>query len=236
MSTKNQEKRDLKYNEWARKYPAVISMMFPLLISVFLYQKYTEDLNTVRYIVGVIISFGTIIPAVLFFYQLFIREVAIILVEKPLYCVLGRPCVNLIYGKWTVLSKQRRKRIKEKLKTKYRIYPPSHGKRGIKRVIYREIFELIREECRDNSVAFEYNCIYGFFRNLSGGLFMDLFFCLGLSYMNIRLQLGIESLLFVSMITIGTLLLLCIVFTYTSAVKYVKRVYVIFEQSKFDNC
>lgn len=77
MSNINQENRDRKYNEWARRNPAIVSIVFPLLVAVYFFQKNSVELSDVRYIVGAILSFGSIIPALFFFYQSSIREFSI---------------------------------------------------------------------------------------------------------------------------------------------------------------
>ena len=58
MSEVNQENRDKKYNDWARRNPAIVSIVFPLLAAVYFFQEYTAELDEVRYIVGGVLSFG----------------------------------------------------------------------------------------------------------------------------------------------------------------------------------
>ena len=108
MSEVNQENRDKKYNEWARRNPAIISIVFPLLVAVYFFQEYYDELSDVRYIVGAILSFGSIIPALFFFYQSSIREFSILFVERPLFWVFGRPSSNLMKKKKLQQMKQQR--------------------------------------------------------------------------------------------------------------------------------
>ena len=233
MSEINQEKRDQKYNVWARRNPAIVSIVFPLLIAVYLFQKYTTELSNVRYIVGVVLSFGSIIPALLFFYQSSIRELSVLFVEKPLFLIFGRPAVNLMQKSDNTISEKRKERILEKANAAgiYAIYTDSNDCKDKKKnkKIVREAFESIREYCRENPVVFEFNCTYGFFRNLSGGLIFDLFLCGFLAILNSRKQLDIETILSVSVVVLVVLLLFCLVCTYCSAARYAKRVYVIYD-------
>lgn len=239
MSEINQENRDCKYNEWARRNPAIVSIVFPLLIAVYMFQQYTIELSNVRYIVGVVLSFGAIIPALLFFYQSSIREISVLLVEKPLFAIFGRPAVNLMKKENKTLSNRRKDNIIKKAKEIGFIVVYTDGKDRKERkensIIGREAFETIREYCRDNPIVFEFNCSYGFFRNLSGGLIVDLLLCFLLSIINCKKQLGIENILGVSAILLGVLFAFCLICTYFSEKRYAKRVYVAFEQLKINS-
>lgn len=233
MSEINQELRDRKYNEWARRNPAIVSIVFPLLAAFYFFQEYTAELNDVRYVVGVVLSFGSIIPALLFFYQSSIREISVLLVEKPLFFIFGRPAVNLMKKKCGILSEQRKERILKKAQAANigAIYTDGDTPKGFcaRRKAAREAFEIIRETCRENPVVFEFNCTYGFFRNLCGGLIVDLLICWGLCIINNKEQLGMETLINTSAWVIASLLVFCLVCTYFAAMRYAKRVYVIYD-------
>lgn len=233
MSEINQELRDRKYNEWARRNPAIVSIVFPLLMVVFFFQKNTTELSNIRYIVGVVLSFGSIIPALFFFFQSSIREIAVLLVERPLFFVFGRPASNLMKKCNCQLSQQRKERILNKAKAKgiEAIITDADKSIGVyeRRIKAREAFEKIREFCREDPLLFEFNCTYGFFRNLCGGLIVDMLVCAGLAVYNRCEQLGMEHLLIISIIILACLLLFCLICTYFSAVRYAKRVYVLFD-------
>lgn len=233
MNEVNQEHRDAKYNNWARRNPAIVSLVFPLLIVVYFFQEYTAELSSVRYIVGVVLSFGAIVPALLFFFQSSIREISVLLVEAPLFFILGRPAANLMKKKNCILSAQRKERIMKKARENgiEAIYTDGDMPKGCfdRRRIAREAFERIRETCRENPVVFEFNCTYGFFRNLSGGLVVDLLICIALSILNSNYLLGIETIISVSAKFLVVLLVFCLICTYISAIRYAKRVYVLYD-------
>ena len=233
MSEVNQELRDRNYNIWARRNPAIVSIVFPLLAVIYFFQKYTAELSSVRYIVGVILSFGSIIPALFFFYQSSIREISVLLVEWPLFSIFGRPAVNLMKRKNSILSSQRKERIIAKAKAAgIDAFYTDEGKSEScfnRRKRVREAFEKIRESSRENPILFEFNCTYGFFRNLSGGLIVDLIICGGLAYYNCKYLLNVEQLIGVSVLIIAILLFFSLVCTYFSAIRYAKRVYVLYD-------
>lgn len=236
MSEYSQADLDKKYNEWARRNPAIISIVFPLLVAVYFFQEYTEELSNIRYLVGVVLSFGSIVPALIFFYQFALREVSIWCIEEPLYLLLGRPAVNIMRKNNCTISRTRKERILEIARNEGidaifvdEKVPKSRRERRQKA---REAFELIREDCRDNSIAFEYNCIYGFFRNLSGGILFDFVLFKLISRLDIfvRVIKKYDASFVVSCCSIALLILLvvCVFCTYSSAIKYAKRVYVLY--------
>lgn len=233
MNEVNQEHRDRKYNEWARRNPAIVSIVFPLLVVVYFFQEYTAQLDNVRYIVGVVISFGSIVPALLFFYQSSIREISVLLVEKPLFFLFGRPSINMMRKCGWILSEQRKERIIKKANAEGidAIYTDGNTPKGYfaRRKMVREAFERIREKCRDNAILFDFHCTYGFFRNLSGGLIVDLLFCWELCILDTKLVLGIGDIVNICSMIIATLFLFCLVCTYYAAIRYAKRVYVIYD-------
>ncbi len=230
MSEINQEFRDKKYNEWARRNPAIVSIVFPLIVVIYFYQNNTEELSSIRYLVGVVLSFGSIVPALFFFFQSAVREISVLLVEFPLFLIFGRPAVNLLKKNNAILSSQRKRRIIAKARQEGITIPTINGNNiCAKRKITREAFERIREKCRENPVLFEFNCTYGFFRNLSGGLIVDLIICACLKTYNKMYTLGAESLVCISFFILIVLLLFCIICTYYSAIRYAKRVYVAYD-------
>lgn len=233
MSEINQELRDKKYNELARRNPAIVSIVFPLLVALYFYQENTAELDKVRYVVGILFSFGAIIPALLFFLQSSIREISVLFVEKPLFAIFGRPAVNLMKENNGSLSQQRKERIVEKVKAAGIEIVYANGNtlkdRKTRYKSTREAFEKIREDCRESSIVFDFNCTYGFFRNLSGGLIVDLLICTGVAIVNCRQQLGIEDKINISFLVLGSLFLFCVICAYFAAVRYAKRVYVLYD-------
>lgn len=238
MSEFSQENRDKKYNDWARRNPAIVSIVFPLLVAVYFFQEYTAELNTVRYLVGVVLSFGTIIPALFFFYQSSIREISIMLVECPLFRIFGRPSVNYMKKDNSTLTDERKMRIIEKAKKSnislLIIEEEKESAKKQKQTVL-EAYESIREICRENPILFEFNCTYGFFRNLSGGLIVDLGICVMLAIFNELRQLGIGDMLLYSTIVIIVLLVFCYLCTYFSAKRFAKRVYVLYDSDKIQS-
>ena len=131
-------------------------------------------------------------------------------------------------------SADRKSKIKKKVKEKYDISIPEAEKVfkcSLKRdTDYRqkvnEAVSLIREDTRHDSILFEYNCIYGFYRNLAGGMLLNIimlavlyFFCDSEAYIDILRWGGYVML---------SLLGISLLFVRTSGKRYATRLYVVF--------
>lgn len=227
------EKRDKKYNRWARQYPACICMSFWLVI--FLYYLITTDeieMDNVKYIFNTILSLGSIVPSLFFLYMFVIRDISKWL-EDVIYALLGKPTTNLLTLEDSTFSKERQRNIRQKIATEYNYEFNETGnysktdKAYCKRI--DEAVQNIREMTRDSNILFEFNCIYGFYRNLSGGLLLNLLF------MIIALLFPIERNLFLGLIFINlSIFILSLFFTISNGKRYAKRLYIVFLMTKKD--
>lgn len=241
MADFDQEKRDKKYNLWARKYPAFVSLVFPLLGVIYVFFGGVKDIkgldeaySDIEVILKVLLVFGSIIPALFFFYIFTIREVAMSIIPRLMNKFFEINTTKLLLGKDKTFSADRKKKIKDKVKEKYDISIPETEKvykRSLKRDYdYRqkvnEAVTLIREDTRHDSILFECNCIYGFYRNLAGGMLLNLIMLLGFYFFsdsgtyNELLKCGGYVML--------SVLGLSLLFVRTSGKRYATRLYVVF--------
>lgn len=241
MADFDQEKRDKKYNLWARKYPAFVSLVFPLLGVIYVFFGGIKDINglneeysDIEVVLKVLLVFGSIIPALFFFYIFSIREVAMSIIPPVMNKLFEINTTKLLLGKDKTFSADRKSKIKKKVKEKYDISIPEAEKVfkcSLKRdTDYRqkvnEAVTLIREDTRHDSILFEYNCIYGFYRNLAGGMLLNIimlavlyFFCDSEAYIDILRWGGYVML---------SLLGISLLFVRTSGKRYATRLYVVF--------
>ena len=241
MADFDQEKRDKKYNLWARKYPAFVSLVFPLLGVIYVFFGEVKDIkelnnaySDIEVILKVLLVFGSIIPALFFFYIFTIREVAMSIIPRLMNNLFEINTTKLLLGKDKTFSADRKKRIKDKVKEKYDISIPEAEKvfkRPLKRDNdYRqkvnEAVTLIREDTRHDSILFEYNCIYGFYRNLAGGMLLNIIMLVVL-YLSSDSGTYIELLKWVFYIMLSVLGL-SLLFVRTSGKRYATRLYVVF--------
>lgn len=228
------EKRDKKYNRWARQYPACICLSFGLVI--FLYYLITTEkmeVDNVKYIFNTVLSLGSIVPALFFLYMFVIRDISKWL-EDCIYTLCGKPTTNLLTIEDTTFSKDRQNDIRQKITTEFICQFNAGGNYSKTNKDYcksvDEVVQNIREKTRESNILFEFNCIYGFYRNLSGGLLLNL-----LLLMLIFLLFPIERNLIAGLFLIDlSLLILSLIFTVSNGKRYAKRLYIVYLMTKKD--
>ena len=242
MAEIDQEKRDKKYNQWARYYPAIVNLVFPLVVIVFAFfdkvhveGNLVKTVSRIELITKIVMVFGSIVPALFFFYVFFIREISMHVVERFMDWILGKKAINLLKEKNKTFSVDRKKKIKAKIKKDFKIEIPAQGKNWrlfpIKddfRRIVDEAFDRIREYTRPNAILFEYNCVYGFFRNLSGGLLFNFIILVFLRVFKVSFAPNVTSIIDIYWYIIPLLLIVSLIFTRTSGYTYSKRLYIVF--------
>lgn len=179
MEQKEKTERDKKYNLWARRMPAIICLIFPF--SIFLViafsQKAVKQDEIVWYVTKALAWGGAIFTALMFLLKAVIRDFSALLVDNLffnkryyshyMYRILmkkGRGISEASYDKIVKFQKEKRNiDIGEN-----NIAEDEKNKR-IKDVVYN-----IKNETREDNIVFEYNCFYGFYRNLLGGSIISL--------------------------------------------------------------
>lgn len=250
MENFDQEKRDKKYNQWARYYPAIVNLVFPLIVIVFAFfdkvnvqGDLPKTVSRIELITKIVLVFGSIVPALFFFYVFFIREISMHVVERIMDWFWGKKAINLLKEKNNTFSKDRKAAIKAKIKKDFKIEIPTQGKNRRffpKKDDFRrkvdEGFDRIREDTRPNAILFEYNCVYGFFRNLSGGLLFNFIVLILLCVFKVSIAPNIKGIIDIYWFAIPILLLVSLIFTRTSGYTYSKRLYIVFlNQEKTNN-
>lgn len=234
---KFQDARDKRYNDISRKQPAIISLVFPLICCLYFFHKKNEGIETVEYVIEIILSFGAIVPALLFFYTFVMREISILCIEKPMNYLSGKPVVNMMLSNNSTFEEHLKKQIKQYVKERMKIDLNNselldNGTEGEKyKRIINHVAGQIREieRVRDNAILFEFNCTYGFFRNLTGGFLFNIFMCFILLWINKYFELDLsENLLMVSLIFLVILFFICLLFTRRSSTRYAERLYNVF--------
>ena len=250
MTEIDQEKRDKKYNQWARHYPAIVNLVFPLIVIVYAFFdkiNVSNDLamtvSRIELITKIILVFGSVIPALFFFYVFFIRELSMHVVERSLDSIFGKKTINMLKANNHTFSDERKNKIKEKIKSDFGIdIPAEECKRWLFpskddfRIKANEAFDRIRENTRQNPILFEYNCVYGFFRNLSGGLLFNLFALFVILILKIEFKENLQEIISCYWYVIPIMLLISLVFIRTSGYTYSKRLFIVFlDQEKKEN-
>lgn len=232
----NQTERDKKYNSWARRQPAYISLVVPFIFILIYYNENQEKLSDVKYVVSLLLSLTGIVTSLFFFLSFFIRDMAKFIPEKLLWCISGTPTTNLLYDDFHLFTVSRKKDIRRKIKDRLAIDLESISDKSKKNEEYKkrvnEAVGRIREVTRPNAILFEYECIYGFYRNMAAAFLLDDLFIVFPIYMYCiyypdTLPYDSGNLIFIGGVLI-VLMILCIILTYINGVRYAKRLYVSF--------
>lgn len=232
----NQTERDKKYNSWARKQPAYISLLVPFVLILIYYNENQEKLSDVKYVVSLLLSLTSVITSLFFFLSFFIRDIAKLILEKILWGILGMPTTKLLYDNCHLFTVSRKEDIRKKIKDRFAIdlecIPDKNKKNKEYKKRVDEAVDRIKEATRPNAVLFEYECIYGFYRNMAIAFLLDdLFIVLPIYvyciYYPNTLPYNIENMTFLGIVLI-VFVILCVILTKINGVRYAKKLYVSF--------
>ena len=244
----DQEKRNKKYNRWARHFPAIVCLTFPLIIAVYVFfdniyidKDAKQIISRIELLSKTILIFGSLIPALFFFYVFSVREISMHVIERVLDYIFGKKGINMLKKKNMTFSDDRKEAIRGKIKNDFSIDIPKQGKNRrlfpIKDEFRRktdEAIDLIRENTRDNHILFEYNCVYGFFRNLAGGLLMNLIVLFVIVKFNISIPDVVKPIVELYKYIMPIMLLTALLFVRTSSYNYSKRLFIVYLNTKVE--
>lgn len=219
--------RDKKYNLWARKYPAIISLTIPIIFLLLVFQEQAKELSDAKYIVNLIVSATSILPATFFLYTFLLRDIAKVFPEK-LFKAIRYPTRYLLSADSDTFDDTLKQTIKDEIKNQFNIEilnTNEANKATVHHTIDKAV-SLIREKTRDNNILFEFNCIYGFYRNMTAGFMLDTLLVIVIDIYNpAHIPTNILTPL---TILISILTLLCLLLSYINGRRYAKRLYTVF--------
>lgn len=226
-------KRSKQYNDWARKRPAYIFLAITISIAVAMginnYVTLKEWSKALIYLV----SISAISTALFFLVRLTLRDVSKFYPEKIIFCDRLKPTNRLLYSTDSTYSEEKQKEIRMKIKSKKNIdlekfkIKTYKNKKYVKRV--DEAVAWLRDVTRFDDILFEYNCFYGFWRNLTAALCIDSLVVLFMSAVNkwlFPLPLG-QSLFWIA-IVILLFSILTTIAAYHNGRIYADKVYSVF--------
>lgn len=228
----NSKFNDNKYNLWGRKYPAIVCLTFPLLVIIYYFFDSLDDkMSQMTSVLKIILFFGSVIPSLFFFYMMTIRELSNIVIENFLNWLFGKPTSNMLLPKFPLISKECKEEIKKYLKEdgieldvngKYNGNDANRRNRKYRHRV-DEAVSMIKEEVRGDSILLEFNAVYGFFRNMTGGMLLNLLIWKLLNYLNTTFKCQCDTELWWSLWVIVALIVLGLFFAITSRYRYAKR-------------
>ena len=219
--------KDKKYNLWARKYPAIISLVVPLIFFMLIFQEQGKELSDAKYIANLVVSATGVLPAIFFLYTFLLRDTAKVFPEK-IFKETRYPTVFLLTDKSETFSTEQKQNIRKKIKDSFKIDLTNTNEQDSYKYI-NEAVALIREITRDNTILHEFNCIYGFYRNMTAGFAIDLVLLIGAIIYSHFTRIPITNdFLVTAMVVITILMLLCLYLSYKNGIRYAKRLYIVF--------
>lgn len=185
--------RNKIYERKARLYPVIISMLLPLFILIIISSQMLSTIFELKKIWNITIS---IIPATLITGALIygvkslVRSTSKALFQFPLFNEneTQMPTTELLLWKNNTISKQNKKIISKKIKKEIGLKLMSEEEEKMNekeaRLLIADAVKNIREKTRDNIILFNYNCNYGFIRNLMGANVWSLLFIISILILN----------------------------------------------------
>lgn len=229
QSVKNE--RDKKYNLWARRMPAVICLIFPF--SIFLVIAFSQNIvqqdKFVWYVTKILVWGGAIFTALMFLLKAVIRDLSAIIVDNLFFNELcySHYMYRILMKKGRGISEASYDRIVKYQKEKRCIDIDDtsiNEKEKLKRI--KDVVFNIKNKTREDNIVFEYNCFYGFYRNLVGGTLISAFLVYSSSHLfdSLIASTGIPITDYLYPILV-ILMLLSIVFMYYNDWKYAKKMF-----------
>ncbi|WP_314695090.1 hypothetical protein [Tannerella forsythia] len=229
----SKEKRNKKYNDWARTRPAYIFLAIPIVLGVTM--GINDYMATKLWGKALIYltSISTISAALFFLLKFTLRDISKLYPGKILFCDRLKPTTKLLYNNDSTYTEEQKAEIRKKIKSKKNIDLQKYklktyrNKKYVKRVDEAVVWLL--DVTRFDDILFEYNCMYGFWRNLTGALLIDALFVWGLTAVNkwlYTLPFG-NALEWLGGIMI-LLIILTTIITYNNGRIFAKKVYDVF--------
>lgn len=224
--------RDKKYNDWARNRPAYISLAIPCVYCLAYFNLYAEELSDFKYIITTLLGMSSVVGAVFFLYVFLIRDVSKILPGMILFARTIKPTTKVLLSTNNTFTDETKNLIREKINQLYQVNLDSIEDKTGKDKKYTQLIDdvvgRIRNDTRFDNILFEYNCIYGFYRNLSAGIIINIFILIvGIVYSN-YVEIPYSSTFFPLLLALIIFDLILIYFAYSSGMTYAKQMYNVF--------
>lgn len=230
MDQNAKNERDKKYNCWARKMPAVICLIFPFTIFLVIAfsQENVKGEDVVWYLTKAIAWGGAIFTALMFLLKAVIRDFSAMLVDNLFFNRMWRHYMyKILMEKGRGISEASYNRIVTFQKEKRQIDIGNVNideKEKLKRV--EDIVSDIKNKTREDNIVFEYNCFYGFYRNLLGGIIISsllVYFCSHIfGTLLAATNINITDYLYPILLL---LFCVCVIFMYYNDYKYAKKMF-----------
>lgn len=249
-----QKERDEKYNRWARKMPTTITISLPILLIIYIFfdSIAATSSNELLSLAKIILYFTTIISAFFFFGMFLLREIGTCLEKFKCFRIRESKILSDADDTLHPDTKQYIRELLEKTYNQGRKIKFNCKSNEDKKKL-KDIINLIKEETRNSSILFEYQCIYGFFRNLTGGMLLNSILAIFLKIMYfisysresnsvcinkiiekidaLKHPVSLNDVMTIYLIFSVVLTFVCWICTYRNSKRYVAKLFVTFEMT-----
>lgn len=227
------EKRSKVYYSKARIKPAYIFLVVPIFVGLAMgIDEFLETKMWGKALVYVL-SLGTISSALFFLLRLVLRDISLVYPGKILFCDRLKPITAMLYAADDEFTEENKTAIRKKIKSKKGIdlqslkHKTYKNKKYVKRV--DEAVNWLLDVTRFDDILFDYNCIYGFYRNLTAAIFMDGIVFFALAAINMwGMPLPLGRFFLWGGITCFVISFITTWFAYTNGRRYARRLYNVF--------
>jgi hypothetical protein len=185
--------RNKTYEKRARLYPVIVTMALPFgLLSYFLTSIIPVEYSLTTRIVISLIPTGLLTAAFSYYCKNLIRSISKWIFQFQFFKKNESymPTTELLLWNNDELTDDKKKRIREKIKNKFRVELPTKQSEAKNeqqsRKLIAEIVPQIREVTRDNDILFDYNCYFGSIRNALGGCVVAATLLVVLFFINLK--------------------------------------------------
>lgn len=224
--------RDKKYNDWARFRPAYISLVVPCVYCLLYFNLYGDKLSDLKYIITTLLGMSSIIGAMFFLYVFLIRDFSKIFPGMILFARTLKPTTRILLSGDTTFTEETKNKIREKILTRYNINLAAVTDKSGKDKNYTSLIEdavgRMLSDTRFDNILFEYNCIYGFYRNLTAGTFLNVIMLLVAIVFSYVDTIPYASTFMPVLITLLLFDIVVMYFAYNSGGTYAKQMYNVF--------
>lgn len=177
IDKETKEKRNAEYNLKARKYPAYLSLAIPIMLGVAMGVKDMVGAGMWIKVLTYLLSISAISAALLFLIRFMLQTIAKFYPERMLFCDRLKPTNRILYNNDHTYTEEQKMEIWKKIMFHRKIdlgkYRPKtyKNKKYVKRL--DEAVRWLIDVTRFDVILFEQNYLYGFWRNLTAGVFVD---------------------------------------------------------------
>ena len=177
IDKETKEKRNAEYNKKARKYPAYLSMVIPVILGVTMGAKDIMGANMWIKALVYLLSISTISAALLFLFRFSLRSIAKLYPGRILFSYRLKPTTRILFSNDNTYTEEQKTDIRKRIFAQKNIdlqkYRPKtyKNKKYVKRV--DEAVAWLLDVTRFDEILFEHNYMFGFWRNLTAGLLVD---------------------------------------------------------------